>query len=90
MAKDNEDEDTKTLKSHKVLSSLAENLEATAQRASAARLLCLDRSGLSSDLDFYRILRWGLLESIYPSIHLYIYIYICLSIYLSIYSIYSI
>ena len=67
---------------HKALPRLPENLEATARRASAARLLCLDRSGLSFGWGFIWILRWGLLESIgIYWIHMCIYIYIDMSIY---------
>ena len=61
---------------HKALPRLPENLEATARRASAARLLCLDRCGLSFGWGFIWILRWGLLESIgIYWIHMCIYIY---------------
>ena len=67
LAQETRTESQSIVKWHKALPRLPENLEATARRASAARLLCLDRSGLSLDevlYEFWDGVYWNLLQSI--------------------------
>lgn len=81
LAQETRTESQSIVKWHKALPRLPENLEATARRASAARLLCLDRSGLSLDevlYEFWDGVYWNLLQSIESTC---ICIYIDMSIY---------